>query len=462
MMRLVCLLVLLLVVPASALSFAEDFEDDVVGDNPSEEFYLFSETNDVGFVSDDDPVGGSKSLKVEGSGSVTFKLAGAAQLTDLDFTLKGTTISDDGVGSRQVVKIQSQSPTRSMVEFFLFCDDASNPGGCELRVKFDAADTFGEVLVAASAGDQEFEVEVEPDWTNGVFQLYVDAVDDGVFPFLELPSSVGKVQIEKPSGSKNVNLWFDDWFIDGASDAVASEGSDIAQGLKNWATAIHFTTPGSLFVLGLVFFAVLVLAVGIPGVVLSKDNTIAPALSFFVGLVSLWLVSLEWWPDWVALSMIILVSALISLVVRGLLMGLKDSNTSSGIVAGSLGYFIVATSLLGFSGYATDSIEIPTSSLETPDDVDEMTEKQSFTGAVIECAITFFSDCSQDSVSTTWAKITDIASAVFNFARTAFTFLFQLLTFSLPIPVVFNAMIVLPPAAALATVGFGFITRSGS
>lgn len=462
----VLLLLVLFVAPATALDFTEDFEDDDDGENPEATFYTYKETSDAGTVSTAAPLGGTKSLKGNGTGTITMILAGPTQLSQFDFTVKGTTITDNGEGSQNVIRVQSQGPTRTMVEFFMFCNDAANPSGCSLRVRFQNVDTFGQVLVPASAGDSTFIIEITPNWTSGTFQLTVDSVDDGTFPFLELPSNIGKLTLGKSVGSLPMNLTFDDWFIDGATDAVASEESDISSGLQAWAENVHFSSTASLFLLGLVFFVIMFLAVAVPVIVVGADNTVIPALGFYATLLSLWLITMEWWPSWVALAAIILVSALISLVIRGLLMGIKDASTNAGIVAGALGYFIICTSLLGFSGYATDSIQIPTSSLETPDDVEAQTNmtapQQSFAGAVTECLITFFSDCSRSTVSTTWATITDVASTIFNFARTAFTFLFQLLTFSLPVPVIFNTMIVLPPAAALATVGFSFVTRSGS
>jgi len=462
------LLALLLIAPGSlAVSFTEDFEDDTANQDPTSTFYTYREATDFGFVTDVAPIlEGSQSMKFEGSGSGVFELAGPSQLSEINFTVQGITIDDDGVGSRQVISIGSRAPDRTMVEFYIFCDDASEATGCELRVRFENVDSEGQVLIAASAGDATFVIHLVPDWTDGTYNLTVDGVNDGIFPFLELPENVGKLTVGKAPGSLGANMVFDAWFIDGSSGITVSEEGDIGVGLKQWANDVHFTSEASLFMLGLVVLAIITLAVAIPLLALGLDNTVIPAISFFASLAVLWLILMGWWPQWVGIAMIILVAALISLVVRRLLMGIRDASTNAGIVAGSLGYFIIATSLLGFSGYATESIEIPTSSLETPEDVDAQTNmsqpQQSWAGAITECAITFFSDCTRDTVSQTWAVLTDITATIFNFARTAFTFLFQLLTFSLPIPVIFNAILVLPPAAALATVGFSFITRSGS
>ena len=461
------MLAMLMVPSALAADFSEDFEAQTTNSDPSDTWYAFDDVGESGRVDATTPISGTKSLKLEGStGSGSLELAAGAQLTNITFTVQGITIDDDGTGSRSMVAIQSTSPKRTMVEFYIFCDDESNPTGCELRVRFDHIDTTGQVLINSTAGDSTFIINLQPDWNSGTYELEVDGVDDGTFPFLELPPNVGSIDFSKATGSKPMNLLFDEWSIQGASSAVIQEQGDIAEGLQDWATDANFTTTGSLFMLGLVFLAIITLAVAVPLISLGKDNTVGPALVFFITITVLWLVYLGWFPEWVGIALIIAVAAIIALVVRKGIMGINDASTNAGIVAGSLGYFIIATSLLGFSGYATESIEVPTSSLETPEDVEAQTNasvaQQSFTGAVAECIITFFSDCSQSTVSETWATITDVASTIFNFARTAFSFLFQLLTFQLPIPVIFSTMIVLPPAAALATVGFSFITRSGS
>jgi hypothetical protein len=456
------------------LSFLEDFEGFGLGGfnpelKPDQDWYDYSESEDIGEVSTEAPtMSDTQWLRVEAAAGtainrrINFDLAAPTQLTNFTFEVAGVTFDDDGAGSRQFIAIQSEAPRRTMVEFYVFCTDAAEPTGCEFKVRFEGIDTTGQTLINTTLGISSFTVTVRPDWTSGQYRLIVNGVDDGLFPFLELPSTIGRLRIGQASNFYPLNMSLDNWFIDGAAATPAAISGDIARGLQNFATDIRFTTTTSLFMFGIVVLGILIFAVLTPLLSLGKDNTIMPALSFFAALCILWLILMEWWPDWVGIALIIIVAALIALVVRRRLMGIRDASTNAGLVAGALGYFIIATSLLGFSGYATDEITLPTSSLDTPEDANETAEKQTFIGGVAECLITFFSDCSRETVSTTWSTITNIASAIFNFARTAFTFLFQLLSFSLPIPVIFNVMLVFPPAAALATVGFGFITRSGS
>jgi hypothetical protein len=99
------------------------------------------------------------------------------------------------------------------------------------------------------------------------------------------------------------------------------------------------------------------------------------------------------------------------------------------------------------SGYAATTITVPTA----PSTQDSSTS-QSFSSAVADCSLNILTlglagfGCSQQHISHSWKTITD----VFGWIQEAFTFLFQLLTFQLPIPTVLNMMIVLPPAATLA------------
>lgn len=472
--RLALTLLLLVSAPAvSALSFTEDFESyDLSGFHPErkpdQDWYRYTESGDVGVLSDTDPIADSQSFDVSNpagaTAAVVFSLTGPTQLDEISFTIRGATPSEGG--SRQFVQIQSQAPHRTLVEFYVFCTDAGASSACEFRVRFEHIDSKGQVLINTTVGEDTFAVRVLPDWTTGRYQLLVNGADDGDFPFMQLPSNIGRLRIAQDSTAYPLNATFDDLFIDGAVEAPATPERDLGNFIKDYATDIHFTTPTSQFLFGLWLFCVLMGAVIAAMVAVGRDNTTLPALGFFGVLVTLWLIMLEFWPDWMGLTIIILVAAMVSLAIRQGLMGIKDASTNAGIVAGALGYFIIATTLLGMSGYATKAIELPTSSLETPEDEEaqdnETAPRQSFVGGVAECLVSLFSDCSRDTVSKTWATITDIASTVFNFARTAFRFLFQLLTFQLPIPVFFNLIIVAPPGAALATVGFSFITRSGS
>jgi hypothetical protein len=197
----------------------------------------------------------------------------------------------------------------------------------------------------------------------------------------------------------------------------------------------------------------------------NKSNTIASTIVFVIVLSIFWLIEGGFWPDWVGIAMIILTGAMIGSLVRTRALGVQDASTGPAFVAGSLGYFIITTTLLGFSGYATDTIRLPT---ENPTEVDSMGDPgpvQGYIESGIECVLTggvftlgLTGDCSRFTETKTFSVITDILGWV----RVAFSFLFQLLTFQLPIPVVFSMMIVLPPAAALATFAFTVIRGSGS
>jgi len=468
--------VLVLVAPSAlALSFSEDFEDDTAFQDPTGTFYTYTETSDVGFVTDFTPIiTGSQSMKFEATGTTAgnFDITAPSQLTNLTFTIRPLTIDDDGVGSRQVIKVQSGSPTRTMVEFHVYCDDADNPTGCEFRVRFEQVDSQGQVLINTTVGDRLFTVKIQPNWNTGKYQLFVDGVDDGLFPFLQLPSDIGRISVQKASGSPPLNMVFDDWSIDGALPPDAPSGDDIAAQILDFMAEVHFTSETSQFIFGIILFVTLLLAIALAMMKVGQDNTIVVVLVFPASLVLLWLVTLGVWPDWIGIALIIVVSALIGLLIRTGLMGIRDASTDAGLVAGTLGYFIIATTMLGLSGYASEDITLPTGSLETPDDLNETGEEQIFPVATLECigsianTLTFnvFGwdfDCSQQTTGETFKKITDFASTVFNYGRVAFTFLFQLLTFRLPIPTVFNVMIVMPPAAALAFVGFKAVTNRG-
>ena len=300
-------LVLLLAAPTvQALSFTEDFEGFTLGGfvpetKPDQDWYDYTEGDDVGTISKDPPViGGSQSFHIKSTGGAvssqkaTFTLAGPTQLSEFTFSIRGATINDNGAGSRQKIAIESTNPVRTMVEFYVFCIDGSNPGACELRVRFDQIDSTGQVLIATTAGDQTFNIKMLPNWENGTYNLFVDGVDDGWFPFLELPAEIARIQISQYNGNSPLDLAFDDWFIDGATSPAVAPDGDIANGLKAFATDIRFTSTSSLFLLGLVFFGIIALGVAIPVLVLGKDNTTLPALAFFLGILALWLVSMEW------------------------------------------------------------------------------------------------------------------------------------------------------------------------
>lgn len=122
------------------------------------------------------------------------------------------------------------------------------------------------------------------------------------------------------------------------------------------------------------------------------------------------------------------------------------------LVLGSFGYFLIVGTLLGLSGLSGSVISIPSSS-----NAEDGGTTQSFTGAVIECIFTFFSDCTSKTTTKTFSTITNVLA----FASSYLFFFLQLLTFQLPIPGWLNAIIVLPPAVTMLYVGIRFIRGGG-
>lgn len=121
-------------------------------------------------------------------------------------------------------------------------------------------------------------------------------------------------------------------------------------------------------------------------------------------------------------------------------------------VIGATGYFLIVGTLLGLSGLTGVTIEIPSGSTSEDGSAD-----QSFTGAVVECVFTLFSDCSEQTETKTFTAITD----TLGFASSYLSFFLQLLSFQLPIPFWLNSIIVLPPAIVLMYVGIRFIRGGG-
>lgn len=458
-------LILLLIPVAQAATFTEDFESFQTAGvdpqlKPDQDWYNYREGSDVGNVSTDPPVPeGAQAFKFTASdgGDITekkalFKLAQPAQLTATSFQIAASTIADNGEGSMQKISISSNAPVRTVAQFFVFCVDATNTTGCELRVRWDHVDTIGQVLINTSQGQSAWLIEMTFDWVDSEFCLMVDGFDDGCFPFLELPQNIERLTFTQYRQDVPWALTFDNWTVEGASDEVDELDADAADGLKNFADAIRFTSDGSLFMLGLVFFIIMSAAVIVPVLTVARNNTILPGLAFYEMLLVLWLIYMEWWPDWIGIAMIIVVAAVISATLRQFLIGIKNATTPPTLVVTALGYFIIASSFLGFSGYASESIDIPTGPAEQQDINQTSDPDQTFIGAVTECIVTggvftfgLKGDCSQKTVSKTWTQITD----VFGWVRSGLDFLFQLLTFSLPIPVIFNIMIVAPPAVGL-------------
>lgn len=458
----------------------EDFESFDDGDTPSRAWYSFrdfdsqAEVNSTGNV-----IEGTKSLFLTGDTSSTvsgqvadFRLNVPTQLDNTTFFINATTITDNGVGSQQVVSLSSVSPIRDVVEFFVFCIDTANPDGCELRVRFDHIDSTGQVLINTSLDQSQFKINMVFNWLTSEYQLAVDDVNDGTFPFLELPRNIGRLRFSQYRQEVPMELSFDNWTLGGAiNQSAAAVGGDVSNGIKQFANDIRFTSSGSLFFLGLLIFIVIMAAVIVPLLALGRDNTVIPATAFFAIIVTLWLIDMEFWPSWIGIALIIVAAVLISFLVRQATLGIKDASSGAGLIAGSLGYFIIASSFLAFSGYATDTIVLPTNpNAQANDDGGNVTgTQQTFIGAVTECifsggVFTFglVGDCSQDTVTTTWASIVDTVGNIYGWVQASVDYVFQLLAFRLPIPVLFNVMIVAPPAAALAAYAVGVIRGNAS
>lgn len=480
-------LLLLVAGPALAETFTEDFESFNLSGfspelKPDQSWYNYAEGSDIGNVSANDPIEGTQSFRIEGTGSptvdassrrVTFSLAVPVQLTRFEFLVNATTITENSVGTQQVIAVESSAPARRMVEFYVMCTNSTNPDGCELRVRWQYADSTGQILVNSSLNQTEFKIEVTPNWLAAEFCLEVNDVDDGCFPMMELPRDVGRIRFSQYRGDIPIGLTFDNWTVEGAINGTTTpvEG-DVANGIKQFAQDVRFTTSGSKFFLGLVVFLVLVAAVLVPVFSFGKDNTLVPALAFYVALVALWLVLIEFWPDWVGILLIIVVSALIAFTLRSMI-GIRNATGGPGIVVGSLGYFIIASTFLAFSGYAGNVINLPTEPIQE-DDSETATAQVGIVTDGLDCGIAVVTfglggDCKRgttggvvkfvDGIIETISKVTFY---VFSYIRAAVIYVFQLLTFQLPIPVLFNILIVMPPAAALATLGFQTIRGTGS
>lgn len=493
-MRIHAALLFLLVLsgPALAATFSEDFEGfNLAGvdpeTKPSQDWYGFRDPGDIGNVSATAPIQGFQSLLVTqpagtySSTSADLELVNPAQLSNITFKVKGSPPSETSGGTQQKLSITSSAPSRTVVEFFIICIDTSNPDACEFRVRWLQADSTGQVLINTTLGLTQFNVTVALDWRTPEFCLTVNGVDDGCFPFFELPGNVGRIRLSPVRTDYTTMLWFDEWVIDGAINATPTPVTgDAATGLKNFADDIRFTNPGSLFMLGLVILCILIAGVMVPLFALGRDNTVTPAMAIFTVLAVLWLVLMEWWPEWVGILLIIVVASLISLILRRVMLGIRDASKGAGLIVGCLGYFIIVATFLSFSGYAGASISLPTQdpTIDDPADVNQ-TYEQGFVEGTLDCAahivntatfglsglVGIAGDCDAKTVGKTvkfFKEVGQVVATIFNYGKAALGFLFQLLTFQLPIPVIFNMMIVLPPAAALFTAAISIIRGVGN
>lgn len=473
--RLILFTFLLLVPAVSAVDFTEDFEGFQTSgilavEKPTSDWYIYSESSDYGVINTVSPIAGVNDFKFSSNVTATptdnrgtFALNIPTQINSLNFTLKGTTVSDNGLGSQQFVILESRTPVRELVSFYIFCNEGD---ACELRVKFQHSDTTGQVLINHTVGLKTFTIELDFLWVDNSFCLEVNDVDDGCFTFTEVPGNFWRFRVGQYRGEYPSGLQVDDWMVTNAieGDAPTIDG-DITEGFKNFAHDINIRSTASLFLFGIILMVTILMAVFLPMSAANKSNTIASTVTFVMVLSVFWLVEGGFWPDWVGISLIILTGAMIGTFVRTVALGMKDASNGAALVAGSLGYFIITTTLLGFSGYATETIQLPT---ENPVEVNETGEPQPVQGYILsglECFLTggvltygLIGDCSRYSETKFFSAITDI----FGWIRGALTYLFQLLSLQLPIPVVFSMMIILPPATSLATYAFGLIRGNAS
>lgn len=116
--------------------------------------------------------------------------------------------------------------------------------------------------------------------------------------------------------------------------------------------------------------------------------------------------------------------------------------------------------MLGLAGFTGDAFQIPTGPPARTDAAgNPIGTDQGFVTAVVECVFTLFGDCSRSTETRFFEIITDLL----DFSLASLGFLFQLLTFDIPeIPGWLNALIVIPPAAALAYVAFKTLAQVAS
>lgn len=442
---------------ASAVTFTENFESYLtLGSQPTpigQTWYKYTDPSDVGNVTTTAPIlQGTQSLRlisnstITANNYVTMDVTTPNQLTNVSFIVQGATLANTTLGSKQVVELASSFPVRDIVQFYIFCrnDDgnSSHNDGCEFRVRWQEADSSGQVLIPYNATTNRFNVTVALDWKALKYTLTVNGVNDGLFPFYQLPADFQEVKIFQYQQDIPMNMTFDLWTITGALNVTTGVvDGDIAQGIQDFASDMHFSTGTSLFIFGIILFVLLNAALLVAMFSHGKNNTIAPAAAFFTVIVTFWLIQMKFWPDWINVVFIIYVSSMVGLILRRVMLGIRNTgNSGPSMVIGSLGYFVICGVFLAMAGYNTSQVFIPSGST-----TQEGAADQSFGEATLECIVTLFGDCSQHTESKLWKTITDI----FGWILASVEYLFQLMTFQLPIPVVLNMIIVIPPAAAL-------------
>lgn len=467
---------------ATAETFTEDFEDEEIDTTPDEDWYNYRQGDDIGHVNNSTMVIAHNRSVLWQAGTTDFvgnrwaefELAAPAQLDVLEFWIRGDPPSGtDSRGSQQVVKIGGATPPRKMVEFFLFCRDEDNPDGCQFKVRWDYVDSTGQTLVNETVNQTEFKIRMEIDWIDGRYRLFVNGVDDGIFPFLEGPRNIDHIRFQQFRGDVPWGMSFDEFHVEGATNETTDQpGGDVATGLQNFAQDIRFDSPASQFFLGILFWITMMAAVIVPLIKLGKDDTLVPAATFFGVLAAGWLVQMGFWPRWIIIALIIFAAASVAMVVRRFALGIRDASSGSGLVLGSLGYFLIASTLLAAAGFGGDTVRLPTSPAEqTQENGEEVNETQTFKEAALECAFTAVptgliglvagaADCSRETQTTAWKRIADAAGNVYGWVQASVNFIFQLLTFRFPIPTIFNVILVGPPAMALASYAIEVIRGS--
>ena len=459
----------LLLPVAGAVDETEDFESyNLAGASPEltpdQDWYDFRRNGEWGNVSADQGVlDGAQSFKFfvdegipPGNSKVSFNLAQPFQVDSTTFFIDANAVDDNPRGTRQVIQLFSATPRRVIAEFYVLCDNETDTGGCQFNVKHERQNTRGEELIPAANLDTVFKVHLVFDWRAGNYNLFVDDVDDGVFQFLELPTNLAGVELNKVDQIYAAEFYFDNWTVAGLPDSASDvvEG-DMATGVKNFADDIRFRSDASRFVLGLVILVIILGGLASAMNALGDSPRMGPILLLFGLSTVLWLTLIGFWPLWVDLALMTATAALVAQVVRKVALGMKDANTSSGAIMGAFGYFIAASSLLALSGFAAQTIQVPAGDVENENNLDE----QGQVAQILECSwslLTFWDgDIACDKkVETKLFKVIDDLVA---WSRAAGDFLFQLLTFQLPIPPLWNAIIVLPPAAVLAVEGFKLV-----
>lgn len=454
MIRRTFLLLVLLAATAQAATLVEDFEDEIItgplaDPTPTESWYTFS---GAGAVQAQGLDGTGQAYYVTNNGSTTgrqatFVLGTGAQVDSIEFEVSGLGPSQIDGGSRSMIRLESMAPVRALVEIHIHCTEPNGTDFCQLRVRHDNVNTTGDIIVDYDLNQTEFNVRIVPDWLNDEFTLYVDGSDDGTTTFLQIPQTFNRFSIHKPTGTYPLGLIFDEIIILGGVDATSEAvQGDFANYVTNHANDTGFNNEASLFFFGLVLLVTFLMAAWLVLRSMVNKTTVGVLVAINGIAITVWLVFVGIWPDWVGISLIIACSAVISFALRTALVSSGQSGTETATVVSALGYFLIASVLLALSGYASSTISLPASPGVNQDAGATTEDTQR---VLVNCTMRSLFTCAKTVVQETSAAIGSITA----WAIDAFTFLFQLLTFRLPIPTWANVIIVSPPAVTLAFVG---------